>query len=60
VTPRPARSTCGNERFDVRGTLALPGGRGSFTAVLTHLRVQSRSGCRTYGAVVVGALTLPS
>ncbi len=60
VTPRPARSTCGNEHFDVRGALALPGGRGSFTAVLTHLRVASRSGCRTYGAVVVGALTLPS
>ena len=60
VTPRPGAATCGNERFDVRGTLALPGGRGSFTAVLTHLRVPSRSGCRTYGAVVVGALTLPS
>lgn len=60
VTPRPALSTCGNERFDVRGTLALPGGRGQFTAVLTHLRVPSRSGCRTYGAVVVGRLALPS
>jgi hypothetical protein len=44
----------------MRGTLALPGGRGSFTAVLTHLRVPSRSGCRTYGAVVVGTLTLPT
>ena len=60
VTPRASRSTCGNERFDVRGTLALPGGRGSFTAVLTHLRVPSRSGCRTYGAVVVGTLALPT
>ena len=60
VTPRPSPSACGNERFDVRGVLALPGGRGSFTAVLTHLRVPSRSGCRTYGAVVAGALTLPS
>jgi hypothetical protein len=60
VTPRPTPSSCGNERFDVRGTLALPGGRGQFTAVLTHLRVPSRSGCRTYGAVVVGALALPS
>ena len=60
VTPHPAPSTCANELFDVRGTLALPGGRGSFTAVLTHLRVPSRSGCRTYGAVVVGALALPS
>jgi hypothetical protein len=60
VTPRPSPSACGNERFDVRGVLALPGGRGSFTAVLTHLRVQSRSGCRTYGAVVVGSLALPA
>ena len=59
-TPRPGAATCGNERFDVRGTLALPGGRGSFTAVLTHLRVPSRSGCRTYGAVVVGTLALPT
>jgi hypothetical protein len=33
---------------------------GPCTAVLTHLRVPSRSGCRTYGAVVVGALALPS
>ena len=46
VTPRHAPSTCGHERLDVRGTLALPGGRGSFTAVLTHLRVPSRSACR--------------
>jgi hypothetical protein len=44
----------------VRGTLALPDGRGSFTAVLTHLRVPSRSECRTYGAVVVGTLALPA
>ena len=42
------------------GAVAVLGGRGSFTAVLTHLRVPSRSGCRTDGAVVVGALALPS
>ena len=59
VTPRPGAATSGNERLDVRGTVALPSDRGSFTAVLTHLRVPSRSGCQTYGAVVVGTLALP-
>jgi hypothetical protein len=61
VAPLGSSDPCGNERFDVNGTLALDGGgRGSFAVVLTHLRVPSRSGCRTYGAVVAGSLTVPS
>jgi hypothetical protein len=61
VAPLGTPSTCGNERFKVAGTLALRGGgNGSFTVVLTHLRAQTDSGCRTYGAVVVGSLTVPS
>lgn len=61
VTPRDAGSGCGNERFDVTGTLALRGGgRGTFSVVLTHLRVPGRSGCRTYGATVAGTLTVPA
>jgi hypothetical protein len=52
---------CGNERFDVTGTLDLNGGgHGSFSAVLTHLRVLGRSGCTIYGATVVGTLTVPA
>lgn len=61
VTPMTEPSGCGNERFDVTGTLALRGGgRGSFTAVLTHLRTPNRNGCLGYGATVVGSLTVPS
>jgi hypothetical protein len=61
VKPLPAASTCEDERFDVTGTLALRGGgTGSFAVVLTHLRVRTGSGCRPYGAVVVGTLRVPS
>lgn len=61
VAPLDAPTTCGNERFAVTGTLALRGGgRGSFSVVLTHLRVPLRTGCQTYGAVVVGSLTVPT
>lgn len=60
VTPRGSSGSCGNERFDVAGTLALSGGgRGTFRVVLTHLRTQRGSGCRTYGATVVGSVTVP-
>jgi hypothetical protein len=52
---------CGDERFDVTGTLDLnDGGSGSFSAVLTHLRVLGDSGCTIYGATVVGTLTVPA
>jgi hypothetical protein len=61
VTPLNTPSNCGNERFDVTGTLALRGGgRGSFAVVLTHLRTPSRSGCVGYGATVAGSLRVPS
>jgi hypothetical protein len=61
VTPLDDLSTCGNQRFDVTGTLALSGGgRGSFTVVLTHLMVSNDSGCQIYGAVVAGSLTVPA
>jgi hypothetical protein len=61
VTPHDTPATCGDERFDVTGTLALQGGgRGAFAVVLTHLRVLGRSGCTTYGATVVGTLNVPA
>ena len=61
VTPRRSSVSCGNERFDVAGTLALrDGGRGSVRVVLTHLRTPTRSGCRTYGATVSGTVTVPA
>jgi hypothetical protein len=61
VTPYDEPATCGNEQFDVTGKLALQGGgRGSFAVVLTHLRVRTDSGCRTYGATVTGTLTVPA
>ena len=60
VTPHEQPATCGNERFDVTGTVALRGGgRGTFSVVLTHLRVPVRSECRIYGATVAGTLTVP-
>jgi hypothetical protein len=52
-------TTCANERFDVRGNLALDrGGTGQFTVVLTHLRTTVGTRCVTYGATVTGKLTL--
>jgi hypothetical protein len=61
VRPLGTSGACGNERFDVTGTLALHGGgRGSFSVVLTHLRAQHDGECRTYGAVVAGSLRVPS
>jgi hypothetical protein len=61
VTPSDAAGSCGDERFDVAGALALDGGgRGSFRVVLTHLRVRTDDGCRTYAASVVGSLRVPA
>jgi hypothetical protein len=61
VRPLGRPSTCGDERFDVTGTLKLRGGgSGSFAVVLTHLRAPRRSGCTTYGATVVGDLAVRS
>jgi len=61
VTPHDTSATCEDELFDVAGTLTLRGGgRGSFSVVLTHLRVLTRSGCRTYGATVAGTVTVPA
>jgi hypothetical protein len=61
VRPLDAPTTCGNERFDVTGTLKLRGGgNGSFAVVLTHMRAMTRSDCTTYGATVVGDLTVSS
>jgi len=50
-------SGCGNQTFDVRGTLVNVGpdgggGTGTFWATLTHLRTQFFFGCLTYGATV--------
>ena len=60
VTPLSDGATCGNQRFDVTGTLALDdGGRGAFRVTLTHLRAASNSGCHTFGAFVAGSLTVP-
>jgi hypothetical protein len=54
-TPR----TCADERFDVRGNLALDGGgTGQFTVLLTHLRTTVGARCVTYAATVEGTLTL--
>jgi len=55
ITP----TACANERFDVRGNLALDGGgTGQFTVVLTHRRTTVGARCVTYGATVAGRLTL--
>ena len=59
VSPIDTPTTCADERFDVTGTLAFDNGRtGTFAVVLTHLRTKLRSGCVTFGAVVIGTLTL--
>jgi hypothetical protein len=61
VTPDVLGPGCENERFTVAGMLALQGGgRGAFEAVLTHLLVQTDSGCQIYGATVVGSLKVPA
>ena len=61
VTPLDGPGSCGNERFDVTGALALRGGgSGSFAVVLTHLRAPVRAGCRTYGATVIGSVVVGS
>ncbi len=52
-------TTCADERFDVRGNLALDdGGTGQFTVVLTHLRTTVGARCVTYAATVEGTLAL--
>jgi hypothetical protein len=54
-------TTCVDERFDVRGNLALDGGgTGQFTVLLTHLRTTVGARCVTYAATVEGTLTLAS
>jgi hypothetical protein len=59
VSPITTPATCGIERFNVTGTMALNGGgSGSFTVVLTHLRAQIGGRCLTYGATVTGRLGL--
>jgi hypothetical protein len=59
ISPITTAGTCGNERFNVTGTMALnAGGSGRFTVVLTHLRTQIRTACVTYGATVTGTLAL--
>jgi hypothetical protein len=48
-------TTCADERFDVRGDLALDGGgTGQFTVLLTHLRTTVGARCVTYAATVGG------
>jgi hypothetical protein len=52
-------TSCADERFDVRGDLALDGGgTGQFTVLLTHLRTSVGARCVTYAATVGGTLTL--
>jgi len=59
VTRLNTPTACANERFDVRGNLALDGGgTGQFTVVLTHRRTTVGARCVTYGATVAGRLTL--
>jgi hypothetical protein len=59
VSPLNTPTACGNERFNVTGTMALNGGgSGSFTVVLTHRRTRIGTSCLTYGATVAGALAL--
>ena len=59
VSPVTTPGPCGNERFNVTGTMALNGGGfGRFTVVLTHLRAQIHARCVTYGATVTGTLAL--
>ena len=59
VSPIDTPTTCADERFNVTGKLAFDNGRtGTFAVVLTHLRTRLRSGCVTFGAVVIGTLTL--
>jgi hypothetical protein len=59
VSPINNPATCGNERFDVTGTMALNGGgSGNVRVVLTHLRAPIGRSCLTYGATVAGRLAL--
>ena len=59
VSPINTPTTCADERFNVTGSLAFDKGRtGTFTVVLTHLRTELHSGCVTFGAIVIGTLTL--
>ncbi len=52
-------TTCADERFDVRGNLALDdGGTGQFAVLLTHLRTTVGERCVIYAATVEGTLTL--
>jgi hypothetical protein len=58
VTFDPARSStaaCGNQVYDVRGTLALDVGTGAFSVFLTHHRVRLLGRCITFAATVAGA-----
>jgi hypothetical protein len=58
VTYDPARSSsaaCGNQVFDVEGTLALDVGTGAFSVYLTHYRVRLFGRCITFAASVAGA-----
>jgi hypothetical protein len=59
VTRLNTPTTCADERFDVRGNLALDGGgTGQFTVLLTHLVTPVEARCVTYAATVGGTLTL--
>jgi hypothetical protein len=58
-------SGCGNQTFDVNGSLVSVGvsggphtGKGTFDAVLTHLRFSLFGKCITYGATIKGAVSL--
>ena len=58
VTYDPARSSsaaCGNQVYDVDGTLALGVGTGAFSVYLTHYRAQLFGRCITLAASVAGA-----
>jgi hypothetical protein len=57
ITYDPARSSpaaCGNQVYDVDGTLALDVGTGAFSVFLTHHRVRLFGRCITFAASVVG------
>lgn len=59
VSPINSPDPCGNQRFNVTGTIALAGGgSGSFVVTLTHHRARIGTGCTTYGATVTGRLAL--
>jgi hypothetical protein len=58
ITFDPARSStaaCGNQVYDVEGSLALNAGTGAFSVFLTHHRVRVLGRCVTFAASVVGA-----